>query len=246
MTSMIGQDVPPSLAGIFHAGHPVASAETMVKEAVKRILARGGNAKYAMHGPNRALRPVRLRDGQGVSEFLRCNPHWGGVSCGDTGSRLEEVLSEGFLDRLVRREGVCILYTHLGKVRSGQEPFGEPARTGLRRLAAYQAEGRILVTTTSRLLRYLSMCAGLQYRCDRLGDRLVIEIARSQDGGREARPPLPDEIQGLTFEVAWPGDAEVRWSGGPAVLCRQVRSGGQLIISVPWRSLVFPDWRAST
>ena len=34
----------------------------------------------SIHRSNSVINPARLRDGTAVSEFLRCNPHWGGVS----------------------------------------------------------------------------------------------------------------------------------------------------------------------
>lgn len=127
---------------------------TLLKEVAKQILGRCGYRKYALHGPNRVLMPVRLRDGSPVQEFLRCNPHWGGVSCGDRGDRVDEVLTPGFLDRLVARQGICILYTHLGKLTSGPSGrrFPDKVVAAFRRLAHYYREGKILVATTGRAL----------------------------------------------------------------------------------------------
>jgi hypothetical protein len=150
VTSVIGQDRPVSLRGIGHSRHPWASAQTILKELAKQVLARGAGRKYALHASNRLVQPARLRDGAAVCEFLRCNPHWGGVSSCDNGCGIAEVLNERFLDRLVERRGVCVLYTHLGKL-AGQRRLGQAAVAAFRRLAGYAAN-RILVTTTSRLL----------------------------------------------------------------------------------------------
>jgi len=156
VTSVIGQDRPVSWRGIADPRHPLASAITISKEAAKRALARGGNQKYSMHASNRTARPARLRDGAQVFEFLRCNPHWRGVSSCDTGVGISEVLSERFLDRLVERAGACILYTHLGKLGASARRFGQPAVRAFQRLAQYYRSERILVTTTSRLLDCLA------------------------------------------------------------------------------------------
>ena len=66
------------------AAHPLASARTLLKEAAKGWLASAGNEKYALHASNDVLTAVRLRDGQAALEFLRANPHWGGVSSCET------------------------------------------------------------------------------------------------------------------------------------------------------------------
>jgi hypothetical protein len=140
----------------------LSSGRTILKEYFKHLLGRLGNRKYGMHGPNRVLAPCRLRDGSQVLEFIRCNPHWAGVSCGDRGDHIHEVLTRHFLDRLVERRGVCILYTHLGKLDHGPDPrrLSPEAVAAFRLLAEYHRAGKIWVTTTARLLDYLSMGHG--------------------------------------------------------------------------------------
>ncbi len=162
VTSVIGQNQPASLRGIAEGRHFRASAKTMLTETAKQILARIGSRKYSMHASNRLIQPARLRDGTKVSEFLRCNPHWGGVSSCETGDGIAEVLSERFLERLTVRRGSCILYTHLGKLAGMKRCFSAPAVQAFQRLAHYSRSGRILVTTTARLLDYLRSAAQSQ------------------------------------------------------------------------------------
>jgi hypothetical protein len=153
VTSVIGQDRPFSLRGIADWRHPAASARTLAKEAAKQALGRCGCRKYHFHASNQTIGPARLRDGQCEGrEFLRCNPHWNGVSANDAGWGIGEVLSERFLERLAVRGGTCILYTHLGKLGRGKRQFDTSAIEGFRRLAGYCRSGKILVTTTRRLL----------------------------------------------------------------------------------------------
>lgn len=155
VTSVIGQNRPFSLRGIANWDHPLASSGTVAKEAAKQLLGRAGNRKYALHAKNRVFDPIRLRDGRPAKEFLRCNPHWGGVSSRDRGDGIHEVLTSSFIDRLIARRGVCILYTHLGKLATaeGRRCFSPSAVSAFRLLAEYSKRGQILVTTTSRLLR---------------------------------------------------------------------------------------------
>ena len=67
VTSVIGQDLPRSIRGVFSFLHPVASTRTIATEIAKGLLARKGNEKYAMHWENTLLRPVTLRDGHQVN-----------------------------------------------------------------------------------------------------------------------------------------------------------------------------------
>ncbi len=156
VTSVIGQNQPWSLRGIADRRHPLASAKTVLTESAKQILARCGVVKYRMHADNRLRRPIQLRDGhRPVYEFMRCNPHWAGVSACDTGQGIGEVLSERFLDRLADRRGACILYTHLGKLGKGNRCFDARTVRAFERLAERQRDGQILVSSTSKLLASL-------------------------------------------------------------------------------------------
>ena len=157
VTSVIGQNQKVSFQAIGDWGHPIASAKTIAKEAGKQLMGRCGSRKYGMHASNRLTRPVRLRDNlTNTVEFIRCNPHWDGVSSADTGRGISEVLSAQFLRQLSDRGGVCILYTHLGKLNAGMRRFDTAAVKAFRRLAEYYHSGKILVTTTYRLL---DLCA---------------------------------------------------------------------------------------
>jgi hypothetical protein len=153
-SSVIGQDRPFSLRSIGTFGHPLASARTLAKEAVKQVLARKGHPKYGPHAGNPLVVQASLRDGQPIREFIRCNPSWGGVSCHDRGDGVHEVLNPRFLDRLVEREAPCILYSHLGKLERGEtrHRFQPAVVKAFRLLAEYQQSGRLQVTTTARLL----------------------------------------------------------------------------------------------
>ena len=156
VTSVIGQNKPVSFRGIANWSHPVASLKTLAKETAKQVTARIGSAKYELHAGTGILRHTSLRDGSPVSEFLRSNPHWGGVSSADNAKGMAEVLSPQVLDTLVERGGVSILYTHLGKADRTQVKAPLPPATvaAFRRLAQYQENGQICVTTTARLLNW--------------------------------------------------------------------------------------------
>jgi hypothetical protein len=154
VTSVIGQNLPFSLSGISDWSRPVASARTLAKEAAKQLLSHAGSHKYAVHAGNRLASPELLRDGQQTVEFIRCNPHWGGVSSADRGDAIHDVLTRSFLDRLVARRGHCILYTHLGKLDRGPDRrrFRPSVVGAFRLLADYHHSGALRVATTFRVL----------------------------------------------------------------------------------------------
>lgn len=236
VTSVWGQDVPPRLSGIFNPRHPAASAKTLAKEALKSALGRCGHAKYLVHADNETLRPIRLRDGQPVHEFLRTNPHWGGVSSADNASGLGDVLTAPTLDRLVAREGVAIVYTHLGKVPQRDGPFPPLSRAALQRLASYRDDGKILVATTRRLLGYRH--AVNNARITSTFESGVLRVDLTIDDPTS----VPADWQGLT--VYLPGHTPARLAiNGRAVT--DARSNppdhtGRESLSVPWLPLEWP------
>jgi O-antigen/teichoic acid export membrane protein len=240
VTSIVGQNVERSLIGIWNAAHPAASSKTLVKEAVKGWLAWTGNAKYDIHGANDLVREATLRDGRPVLEFLRSNPHFAGVSRGDTAFGLAEVLDDRTLGRLVARGGLSVIYTHLGKTRSNHEPFDGRARAALRRLARLRDEGTLLVTTTRRLLGYAaalrrvaaSVTPGAQYtRVD-----LQVRVDRM-------RPIAKEDLSGLT--VYLPDATRVRLFVDGREVTAVRHNGpdqtGRRSVSIPWPSLQFPE-----
>ncbi len=238
VTSVIGQDAPPTVRGLIDARHPFASARTAAKEMGKRAMGWQGG-KYAMHTRNRILGPARLRSRQRVIEFLRCNPHWGGVSCGETASGIGHVLTEKFLTRLAAREATCILYTHLGKIRERRELFDPAARAAFTRLADHEKNGRVLVTTTHRLLKYNWMTQQVRIRTEEKHGLLHVNAETSAEASRYG---TIEDWSGLTIYVQDPRRTTFNVDGVPV---RELQRNapdhtGRPSVSIPWRRLEYP------
>ena len=232
VTSVIGQDTQRHLAGLFTPRHPIESGVTLAKEFAKGVLANIGNEKYAMHGSNEVLRKAQLRNGRCVYEFLRSNPHWRGVSKGDNPEGIPDVLGENFLDHLVDCQGVCILYTHLGKIRHepGKEIFGNKTRAALKLLARYSQEGKVLVATTRRLLGYARAIRNAIVSHHMDGDWLAVDMT------------IDSDIDGLTVYVPAPDRTRINVNGQDILNIIQNRPDhtGRGSVSIPWKPLVFP------
>jgi hypothetical protein len=237
VTSVIGQDRSPSLAGLWDGAHPAGSLRTVAKEGAKWALASSPRSRYRPHRVNALSGPVRLRDGRSTIEFLRCNPHWGGVSSCDTADGIPEVLTNEFLNRLARRRGSCILYTHLGKRRSGagQGALSESTREAFRRLAQRQSQGDVLVATTKRLLDYRHVRDQLSIDVSRSNGRLRYELSSPE-------AVTVTQLQGVSLYIDEPGRTDVRLNGQPLATL-QVNppdETGRASLSVRWMPLEFP------
>ena len=241
VSSITGQEAPANLCGIFTCGHPVASTRTLLKEAIKRRRGRSGDEKYAMHGPNETLRPVVLRDGAPVYEFMRCNPHWGGVSSCDQGRHIGNVLTDAMLERLVGRSGTCVLYTHLGKIDDPRVPFDEMAVAGFRRLAYAHGDGKILVTTTRRLLGFRRAMREIAFTTSQDDKGLRIDLT-SQAKESPIGALSPSDLAGLTFYVPDPEKVRILLDGREMsdIQCNGPDHTGRRSVSLRWSALEFP------
>jgi hypothetical protein len=231
VTSMHGQDAPASVGGIWRAPQPLGSLVTWAKETVKLCAAALDNPKYRMHRANRLLRDVRLRDSTQAVEFLRTNPHPLGVSAGDNAEGLSLALSDGFLDRLVKRRGKAIVYTHLGKRIDRQSGFPGPTRAALEKLAGRMHSGEVLVATTERILDYAELVKRLTWTVSDSGHATEIALEAGA---------APLRFDGLSFVV--PAGREYRLvHRGKAlpVLRAETRGSHESVLYVPWRPLEY-------
>jgi hypothetical protein len=234
ITSVIGQDVPRSLRGIYSREHPMDSARTITKEVLKGVIARAGGVKYAMHGPNEVMQKVELRDGHRVREFIRSNPYWGGVEKNATADGLLEVINEQMLNELVARRGVSVLYTHLGKIRDPKELFGLRTRNALSLLAKYASEHKILVTTTKRLLNYCRLAREVTFSLVKGDEYNKINLTIND---------LETDMGGLSFYVLEPDKTKILVNGREvlALKCNDPDDTGQRSVSLPWTPLAVSD-----
>jgi hypothetical protein len=238
VTSVIGQNIPRTLAGIWRPSSPLLSGRTALKEAAKGFIGRG-DSRYSLHPANRMVRETTLRDGRPVYEFLRSNPHPHGVSVGDTAGGVAEVFTPRMLRTLIDREASTIIYTHLGKIRSEREPFEAPTRRAFEHLAQLNRDGAILVTTTRRLLGYCVARERVEASMRTVDGEARIDVRVRPD---TVGPLSPADFQGLTFYVADPTRARVFIDGQEVQQLQRnpADATGRRSVTIPWTRLEFP------
>ena len=232
VTSVIGQNTGRGYGGLMNR-HLLKSGLTLIKQIVKDALGYFGSEKYAIHGKNNLLRPIVLRDGARVTEFIRCNPFWGGVDKSATADGISEVLTERYFEKLVRSGGVSILYTHLGKIKDRAEPFNKSTREALFRLRRYSEAKTILVTTTFRLLEYSSFIDTAAISVEEKQGARVIYV--EFDGSEKA-------LQGFTVacESSIPHQLVLNGREPMAMVENSRSEDGEITYSVPWNRLEYP------
>ncbi len=240
-TSVIGQETRRRLGGIFNWKHALVSMRTLGKEHIKGMAGRAGSTKYAPHAKNDVLWPVTLRSGHAVTEFFRSNPSWGGISHNDMGRGIGEVLTDAMLNRLVAREGTMILYTHLGKTRSGDGLLPHDARRGLARLSRFHRGGLILVSTTRRVLGYCRAVRDLALSTTKEDGRLTVHVRLNPRG--VSSPAGAGDLDGVTIYVPDPARTRLVVNDRDAAGVRQNPPDrtGRGSVSIPWTTLEFPE-----
>jgi hypothetical protein len=231
VTSVIGQNARRRLRGIASSHHPVSSAVTVAKEMAKGVLGRMPQHRYRPHTANTLVWESRLRSGHAVQEFLRSNPCWAGISRNETADGFGAVVSDRLLDGLETREASTILYTHLGKIR--QRPLADSSIRAFHRLAERRAAGRLFVTTTRRLLDYVSLLERVSWTVRSDAGTLTIEV---NTGRGDALP-----LDGLTFFVPDQTPARLSVNGRQVPVKRNAADHtGRPSVSIPWTPLSVP------
>ena len=182
VTTVIGQNAPITASALFNDGSTsigsfVRSAKELCKITIPTLISQ----RYSMHRANRVLLPVKLRDNRQAFEFLRCNPSPHGITHGDSADCLAENICQDHLNALVARQGVMILYTHLGRRFPAIDTRGYRA---LRDALAFARElilrGALLMMSTARALDYLAVSAAVNIEMirDEIDDRFVLRVDR--------------------------------------------------------------------
>ncbi len=210
---------------------PYYHTDLTLAAGVRYVWASEGSSRFGMDTP---LYLIELRDGQKVWGFERYT-HEEKLGKNDwvwTPSRLWEELSEAHLAEIVDKGQFAIVAQHLG---SDDILSYEKNIYALKRLKAYQDEGKILVARTSRLLNYALARDYLRYAVTIEDGSALVEILELADPATGSRVPALDEIRGICFLLPGCTDCEVRLNGAPLeALSHGVGADGVPYWQIPW------------
>ena len=183
---------------------------------------------------NSLCRPYILNDGQTVRRFVRV-----GIHGRDYIDDLEWLLSDAILSSIVRRGGASIIFIHMGKRRELMGPlFPDIALEGLIRLKRWNTDGKIFVTTTSRLLNYLNLNVFIDYKTQVAEKRISIYLNPNHYLENFLMAQSEIDFSGLTFYVPLGYDCSIYHNSQQIpVIANPPDYTGRISISIPWRSL---------
>lgn len=182
ITPVLGQDRPMS-SWQLHRAREQSTTRVAMRRGQEVLRSWLGDERPRYH--NEAHHAHRFPDGQVFRVFQRYG-HWDDADI----DGLAKTMAPGKIDELMAIGGTCIAYTHLGKRHSGRPPSDKhvpaPTVAALRHVRDRWKEGRLEVSSTSRMLDYLV-----------LRDAIRVNMASNTV---EFRP------DGITFQSLHPSD----------------------------------------
>jgi len=149
---------------------------------------------------------VTMDDGVKYFRFPRCYGRvdappgvWIGFRQSENAFDSSALFTEENLRQLCDCSGTCILFTHWTQRRA--LPIQDETIGHLQRVRRFRDEGRIWVTTLTRLLEWTRIRAFLRFTTRREQNRLVIDVDRVEDPVVGKRKIQPADCDGLTFRI---------------------------------------------
>jgi hypothetical protein len=138
---------------------------------------------------------------------------------------------------------MSIIYTHLCAEMSPETILPQRTIDAMRRLAEYHMGGKILVTTTRRLLGYCRARSEVaaEYRTVPKGNPQI--HLKHVDASGTGMPMEEEELGGLTFYVPDPAKTDVYWQGVrvKALVANPPDETGRPTLSIAWPPLEYPE-----
>ncbi len=231
MTHILGQDATKTLS-------------VRTKDFVQRILIKTkyrSVTKNVLFDPkNRLLLPTTLQDDSRVYEFQRWVNAWGEVKILDS-REFGIQLRPGCLRTLIRNEGFLIIYTHLCENLEIEAGPTMMLRSNLAHLQQLCTEDQLLVTTTSRLLRFREVNSHLEYAIKPEREGVLIEIQDRLTTPVSMSDLSLNDLQGLTFYLENPDGVQISFRNQRVPHVTNARDHtGRRSVSIPWVPLEYP------
>ncbi len=186
---------------------------------------------------NHLISPITFRDGNAAWEFQRWINSFGGTDNLDF-NELERQLTPSILNKLIANQGYMILYTHINENCS---TLTNKLETYLHYLRELVNEKKILMATTSRLLKYKEISDYVSFDVIENDSTIILSIGQKIDLPFVSKSLSPKDLQGLTFYVEenkdyrlFMNDTEI-----PTVTNPPDELGFSSVM-IPWEKLEYP------
>lgn len=229
MTHVLGQDAKNTLSVKGKQVLQNITAKLKYKDELEKI----------NFGGNKLIDPITLQDKTTLWEFQRWINAWGRQTVLDVNDFAQQITKKN-IRGLIRNEGFMVLYTHFCENLNLKDGLSEKLKTNLKFIREKYNRGELLVSTTSRLLRYKEIIMHLKTNVNVENGKTIIAIPSTITTPLGEHITTLSDIGGLTFYTAEPENIEIHFMGKCMTSTVNPRDHtGQLSISIPWKQLKY-------
>ena len=188
---------------------------------------------------NNIINPLLLRDGNKKWEFIRFINPWGNAGDLDLNEFVDQIKTRN-LKRLIKNQGVMILYTHFNENLYNTIPT--KLNHYLTNLKNMVNRKEILMSTTSRILKYWEVSNYITFEVQDFEDQLIIKINDKMYCPVGEKSVKKFHLNGLTFYFNIAKPHKIIFKNK---LCKTIVNPpdqtGKKSISIAWQKLEYPE-----
>ena len=188
---------------------------------------------------NNLIKPLLLKDGNKKWEFIRFINSWGNAGDLDFYEFVGQIKARN-LKRLIKNQGIMILYTHFNENLGATIPMNLIERLGFLKKMVNRKE--ILMGTSSRILKYWEVSNYIKFEVQDLEDKVIILINDTMYSPVGKQSLTSFHLNGLTFYINISKPHKIIFKNK---VCRTILNPpdytGKQSISIPWQKLEYPE-----
>ena len=188
---------------------------------------------------NNLIKPLLLKDGNKKWEFIRFINSWGNAGDLDFYEFVGQIKARN-LKRLIKNQGIMILYTHFNENLGATIPMNLIERLGFLKKMVNRKE--ILMGTSSRILKYWEVSNYIKFEVQDLEDKVIILINDTMYSPVGKQSLTSFHLNGLTFYINISKPHKIIFKNK---VCRTILNPpdytGKHSISIPWQKLEYPE-----
>ncbi len=229
MTHVLGQNAKNKLS---------VKGKQFLQSVITKLKYKDEQKKIILDG-NKLMAPIILQDGTPIWEFQRWVNAWGRQTVLDVNDFTQQIAKKN-IRGLILNEGFMVLYTHFCENLKLKEGISAKLKANLQFIREEYISGELLVTTSSRLLRYSEITLHLKTNVNEKNGKTIIAIPRTISTPLSDYDITSSDFEGLTFYTSAPENTEIHFMGKCMTSTINPRDHtGQLSISIPWKQLEY-------
>jgi hypothetical protein len=189
---------------------------------------------------NRLFVNVILQDASEAWDFVRFVNRYGLEHTQDVHDLMKQTCPS-IIGRLISNSGYFILYTHMCEGVSDSNGLPRKLISNFEYLSRMYHDGKLLVTTTSRLLQYNEVHDNMLWQVDNEKGMTKISICPYMNALGVKQRITENMVHGITFYCHDPDKTRIFLDKKPVKVRKNAKDvTGEYSVTIPWRKLKYP------